>query len=48
MNKENTKNTLIKLINKKVEEQTCWVSAGTSWHNTPEQKLEILRYYTNE
>jgi hypothetical protein len=37
-----------KLINKKVEEQTCWVSAGTSWHNTPEQKLEILRYYTNE
>jgi len=34
--------------NRKLEEQTCWVTAGTSWHNTPEEKSKVLRYYINE
>ena len=37
-----------KVINSKVQEQTCWITAGTSQHHTPEQKLKVLRHYIDE
>ena len=33
---------------KKLKEQTCWITAGTSQNHTPEQKLKVLRYYIDE
>lgn len=34
-----------KIINKKIDDETCWITAGTSQHYTVEQKLEILKAY---
>ena len=34
--------------NAKLQPQTCWITAGTSWHNTPEQKLKVLKHYIDE
>lgn len=30
-----------------LEPQTCWITAGTSKHFTHDQKIEILKHYTN-
>jgi hypothetical protein len=34
-----------KHLNQRIEDYTCWVTAGTSQHYTPEQKLEVLNHY---
>lgn len=34
-----------KILNRVIEEDTCWITAGTSQHWSVKQKLEILRHY---
>ena len=36
-------------LDRELQEDTCWLYAGgSSWNNTPEDKIEIMRHYTNE
>ena len=34
--------------NSKLKPETCWITSGTSQHNTPEQKLKVLKHYIDE
>jgi hypothetical protein len=37
-----------KQLNKRLTEETCWVTAGTSQHYTAEEKIKVLKHYINE
>tara|TARA_A200000159_G_scaffold149786_1_gene158567 strand:- start:256 stop:888 length:633 start_codon:yes stop_codon:yes gene_type:complete len=37
-----------KLLGRRIQHETCWITAGTSQHHSAEEKINVLRYYINE
>ena len=37
-----------KNLSMSIADDTCWITAGTSQHYTPKQKIDILNYYINK